>query len=98
RLPGSVDLSFADGDDERAAINLEYLELLPRIYGINLDEAAAAGFACPTTAEEIALDHVGRYEEAYEARMSSLDPVSEFLRRWLHRNYPRHRTQRRFIT
>ncbi len=98
RLPGSVDLSFADGDDERAAINLEYLELLPRIYGIDLDEAAAAGFACPTTAEEIALDHVGRYEEAYEARMSSLDPVSEFLRRWLHRNYPRHRTERRFIT
>jgi hypothetical protein len=98
RLPGFVDLSFADSDQERAALNLEYLELLARIYGIDLDEAAAAGFECPTTAEEIALDLFGRYEEAYEARMSSLDPVSEFLRRWLHRNYPRHRTERRFIT
>ena len=98
RLAGFVDLSFADDDEQRAALNLEYLELLPRIYAIDLGEAVAAGFSCPTTAEEIALDLFGRYEEAYEARMAAPDPVSEFLRRWLHRNYPRHRTERRFIT
>jgi hypothetical protein len=98
RLAGFVDLSFADSDEQRTELNLEYLELLPRIYGIDLDEAVAAGFSCPTTAEEIALDLFRRFEEAYEARMPSLDPVSEFLRRWLHRNYPRHRTERTFIT
>jgi hypothetical protein len=98
RLSGSVDLSFADSDEQRAEINLEYLELLPRIYGIDLGEAAAAGFFCPTTAEEIALDLLSRYEVAHDARMAAPDPVSEFLRRWLHRNYPRHRSERRFIT
>ena len=98
RLAGFVDLSFADDDEQRDALNLEYLELLPRIYAIDLGEAVAAGFSCPTTAEEIALDLFGRYEEAYEARTVTPDPVSEFLRRWLHRNYPRHRTERRFIT
>jgi hypothetical protein len=98
RLTGFVDLSFAASDEERVQLNLQYLELLPRIYGIDLDEAVATGFPCPTNAEEIALGLFRRFEDAYEARMATLDPVSEFLRRWLHRNYPRHRTERRFLT
>jgi aminoglycoside phosphotransferase (APT) family kinase protein len=98
RLPGFVDLSFADSDEQRAELNLAYLELLPRIYGIALDEARAAGFTIPSTAEQVALDLFTRFEAAHDGRMASPDPVCEFLRRWLHRNYPRNRTRVRFIT
>jgi hypothetical protein len=72
--------------------------LLPRIYGIDLEEARAAGFVIPTTAEEVALGLFSAFEAAYDERMPQPDPVSEFLRAWLHRNYPRHRTTARFLT
>ena len=100
RLPGHVDLSFAASDDERAQLNLEYLELLPRIYAIPLDEARAAGFTVPTTAEELALRFFEGYEHAYDERMPAPEPTSQFLRAWLHRNAPLHRTpdRARFIT
>jgi aminoglycoside phosphotransferase (APT) family kinase protein len=98
RLDGFVDLSFADNDEQRAQLVDAYLALLPRIYGIPLDEARAAGFFVPTTPEEIALDLFVRFEAAYDARMAAPDPVCEFLRRWLHRNHPRHRDRACFIT
>jgi hypothetical protein len=100
RLPGNVDLSFAADDDERARLNLEYLELLPRIYAIPLEQARAAGFAIPTTAEELALGLFERFEAAYDERMVAPDPASEFLRVWLHRHHPSHRgpERARFIT
>ncbi len=98
RLAGFVDLSFAAGDEQRAQLNLEYLELLLRIYAIDPAEAGAAGFSVPTTAEEIALGLFAGFETAYDDLMTVPDPVSEFLRRWLHRNHPRHRTETRFIT
>jgi hypothetical protein len=100
RLPGFVDLSFAASDEERAQLNLEYLELLPRIYAIDLGEARAAGFGVPITTEELALRFFEGYEVAYDERMPAPEPVSEFLRVWLHRNHPRHRPpdRARFIT
>jgi hypothetical protein len=98
RLSGFVDLSFADSDEQRAELNLAYLELLPRIYSIDLDAARASGFTIPSSAEECALDLLTRFEAAHDARMASPDPVSEFLRGWLHRSYPRHRVRARFIT
>jgi aminoglycoside phosphotransferase (APT) family kinase protein len=100
RLPGHVDLSFAASDDERAHLNLEYLGLLPRIYAIPLDAARAAGWAVPTTPEELALGLFGRYEVAYDERMPAPEPTSELLRVWLHRHHPRHRgpERARFIT
>lgn len=88
RLAGSVDLSFAADDDERRRINVEYLELVPRYLGIDLAEARAAGFDVPTTANAIALDLFRRFEAAHDERVTRRDPVSEFLRRWLHRNAP----------
>jgi hypothetical protein len=39
-----------------------------------------------------------KFEEAYDALMSRPDPVTKFLRRWLHRNYPRDRARAKFIT
>ena len=98
RLDGFVDLSFADSDDRRTQLIVSYLEMLPHIYGIALDEVRAAGFFVPTTPEEIALDLFVRFEAAHDARMATPDPVCEFLRRWLHRNYPAHRTRAAFIT
>jgi hypothetical protein len=34
----------------------------------------------------------------YDALMPTRDPNTEFLRKWLHRNYPRHRTEAVFAT
>ena len=98
RLSGSVDLSFAASDEERVDVVLEYLSLLPRIYGIDLEEARAAGFAIPESPEEIGLGLLPAFEAGYDERMIAPDPVSEFLRVWLHRHCPRHRTTRRLIT
>jgi aminoglycoside phosphotransferase (APT) family kinase protein len=98
RLSGSVDLSFAASDEERVEVVLEYLSLLPRIYGIDLEEARASGFTIPETPEEIGLGLFPAFEVGYDERMTQPDPVSEFLRVWLHRHCPRHRTTKRLIT
>ena len=98
RLAGSVDLTFARTDEERGQIVDEYLALLPTIYSIPLEEAARAGFAIPSGPEDVALGSFRRLEAVYDAQMPTPDPVAEFLRRWLHRNYPRHRMDAAFIT
>ncbi len=93
-----MDLTFAASDDERAAIRAEYLDIISRIYLIDLEQVAAAGFDIPGNAEEVALNLFSAFEREYESRMVELDPVSEFLRCWLHRNHPQHRDTPRFIT
>jgi hypothetical protein len=98
RLPGFVDVSFAGSDDERFALIEEYLELQAKIYGIDLADAGAAGFDCPTDARGIALGAFMKFEQAYDDLVSVPDPVTEFLRLWLHRNYPSNRARARFIT
>ena len=67
RLPGLVDLSFADGDDQRAALLEEYLELQAQIYRIDLADAAAAGFDIPTDARGVALGSFEKFEQVYDA-------------------------------
>ena len=98
RLSGSVDVSFATSEEERVDVVLQYLSFLPRIYGIDLEEARAAGFTIPESPEEIGLGLLPAFEAGYDERMIHPDPVSEFLRVWLHRHCPRHRTTRRLIT
>jgi hypothetical protein len=98
RLAGSVDLTFARSDEERWRIVDEYLSLLPKIYTIGLDEAARAGLAVPSGAEDIALGSFRRFEEVHDKHMPAPDPVAEFLRRWLHRQYPRERVDAAFVT
>ena len=98
RLSGSVDVSFAASEEERIDVVLQYLSFLPRIYGIDLEEARAAGFTIPESPEEIGLGLLPAFEAGYDERMIHPDPVSEFLRVWLHRHCPRHRTTRRLIT
>jgi Phosphotransferase enzyme family len=98
RLSGSVDVSFAATEEERVDVVLQYLSFLPRIYGIDLEEARAAGFKIPESSEEIGLGLLPAFEAGYDERMIHPDPVSEFLRVWLHRHCPRHRTTRRLIT
>ncbi|MDO8363942.1 MAG: phosphotransferase [Actinomycetota bacterium] len=98
RLRGDVDLTFAASDDERTQLIEEYLSMLPKIYGISGDDLARAGFAVPTTAEGVALDSFGRFEKVHDELMEVRDPVAEFLRRWLHHNYPHDRDQATFVT
>lgn len=98
RLAGAVDLTFARGDEERTRLIDEYLHLLPRVYGIGTDALVAAGFQVPTTAEGIALGAFRAYERVHDELMPARDPVAVFLRRWLHRNHPRDRTEPTFVT
>jgi phosphotransferase family enzyme len=98
RLAGAVDLTFAADDDERRELIEEYLALLPRIYGISEDALRAAGFELGDTAEDVALGSFRDYEREHDRLMPARDPVAEFLRRWLHRNYPRDRATPTFVT
>ena len=97
RLPGAVELTFA-GDAARTQLIEEYLSMLPRIYGTSDADIVRAGFDVPTSAEGIALDSFRRFERVHDDLMAVRDPVSAFLRRWLHRNYPRNRDRAVFLT
>jgi hypothetical protein len=98
RLAGSVDLTFAGSDSERAMLIEEYLSMLPRIYRIDQAQVADAGFEIPSTAKAVALNGFEGFERVHDELMPNRDPVAAFLRRWLHRNYPRHRTEPAFVT
>jgi Phosphotransferase enzyme family len=101
RLAGNVDLTFADSDAVRKKLIEDYLRLLPAIYSISMEEVAAHGIPCPRNPadpEEVALGALLRWEQVYDRLITRPDPIATFLRRWLHRNAPKHRAVARFIT
>ncbi len=90
RLPGSVDLSFAADDAERARLIDECLELMGAVYDIPVAAASAAGLAVPHDDEGTALGYFRLIEAVYDPLMAEapVDPFAVFFRRWLTDNAP----------
>jgi aminoglycoside phosphotransferase (APT) family kinase protein len=98
RMPGRQGLALAADDAERRALLKRCMELMVRVHHIGMDEVARRGFHVPTDASEIAMSDVFRNVESAYLASRRRDPLIEFLRIWLQRNIPAHRTRPAFVT
>lgn len=83
----------ADVDPALHAMIERYMEILARIHRIDTVKAAAAGLAIPETAEDIALAYFQLADATYLKGKAGPEPMIEFMRGWILRNIPTHRTR-----
>jgi aminoglycoside phosphotransferase (APT) family kinase protein len=92
-VPGTPYEGGADSDPAKRAALEEYVATLGRIHRIDPAEFVAAGHALPADPEEIALTYFRMGDAAYRKGKAGPDALVEFVRGWLMRNIPRHRTR-----
>lgn len=83
----------ADVDPALHAMIKTYMAILARIHRIDTAKAAAAGLPIPKTAEDIALAYYRLADAAYLKGKAGPEPMIEFVRGWIMRNIPMHRTR-----
>lgn len=98
RAPGRANLATARDDDERRAVLDHYMELLVAMQRIPVADFEALGFHRPTTARELALADLPRWEQSFRARKKRPEPLIELVLRWLHGHLPADRTRACFAT
>jgi aminoglycoside phosphotransferase (APT) family kinase protein len=90
------DIPYLGGAHEDPALHRlveQYVAILARIHRIPVAEAVAAGLREPLNPDEIALAYFGMADRAYRAAKRGPDPLVEFVRKYLFRTIPRHRTR-----
>ncbi len=92
-LEGST--SFVDYTDpaKSEAVLLDFAEAVARMHSIDPHEAVGPGLPMPETPEEISLGCFKLCEDIYLKGKRRPDPRLEFIRAWIYRNIPRHRTK-----
>jgi hypothetical protein len=98
RAPGRANLATARDEDERRAVLDHYVELLVAMQRIDVADFEAIGFRRPTSARELALADLPRWEQAFRARKKRPEPLIELVLRWLYEHIPTHRTRACFAT
>ena len=98
RAPGRANLATARDDAERRAVLDHYMELLVAMQRIPVADFEALGFHRPTTARELALADLPRWEQSFRARKKRPEPLIELVLRWLHGHLPEDRTRACFAT
>lgn len=83
----------ADQDPDLHRIVQDYVAILARIHRIPLPDVAAAGLEIPEGAEEIGLAYFKLADRAYQAGKQRPEPLIEFLRGWVLRSIPQHRSR-----
>lgn len=99
-MAGLNDHPFHGGahEDRRLhGIVQEYMAILAEIHRIPLDAVAAAGIEIPSDPQEIALAYFRLADRAYRAGKNQPEPLIEFLRGWVLRNVPLHRTEKALL-
>jgi aminoglycoside phosphotransferase (APT) family kinase protein len=92
-IPGDFDFAHVP-EAERIAILEDFAEAVARQHAIPPEELAAQGvMAMPQTAEGISLGCFKTCEAMYLAAKKLPEPRMEFLRQWIYRNVPRHRSK-----
>jgi aminoglycoside phosphotransferase (APT) family kinase protein len=92
-LPGHTSFSTAKDDAERLSVVNDFAEAVARMHSIDPRELVKLGVKMPETPEEISLGCFKLCEDMYLRGKKRPDPRLEFLRRWIYRNIPRHRTR-----
>lgn len=92
-LPGDFDFAHVS-EEERVAILLDFAEVVAHQHAIPPQELVdAVGVKMPETPEEISLGCFKLCEEMYLKGKKLPEPRVEFLRQWVYRNIPRHRSK-----
>jgi len=92
-LPGDYDFAHVS-EAERVAILEDFAEAVARQHAIPPQELVdAIGVPMPQTAEEIALGCFKTCEDMYLKGKKLPEPRVEFLRQWVYRNVPKHRSK-----
>ncbi|HMP55492.1 MAG TPA: phosphotransferase [Novosphingobium sp.] len=92
-LPGHCDFSTVS-EAERVAVLEAFAEAVARQHAIPpQDLADALGLKLPETPEDISLGCFRICEEMYLKGKKLPEPRVEFLRQWVYRNIPRHRSR-----
>jgi len=91
-LPGECDFSQVS-EAEGVAVLYHFAEVLAKMHSIPPEELVKLGVKMPRTPEEVSLGCFKICEEMYLKGKQRAEPRVEFLRRWVYRNIPKHRTK-----
>lgn len=97
RLPGRVNLSFAESDEARDRILDQYIDAMRAMHAIDIDEFGAVGLPVPPDNPSAALMMYRQGEANFRAAKTAPSPFIEFVWRWLQRNVPAGRDRRALI-
>ncbi len=92
-LPGHTNFNTAKDDEERLSVVHHYADAVARMHAIDPQELVKRGMKMPESAEDISLGCFSLCEDMYLKGKKRPDPRIEFLRGWIYRNIPRHRTK-----
>ncbi len=96
-LPGTRDMAELESDEQRRNVARDYMQAVAAMHRLPVEAFVARGLRLPETAEEIALAGMHAYLPQYERTKSKPEPLLLFVRRWIERNIPQHRTKPCFI-
>ncbi len=88
----------ADTDPVKLRAVEDYMATLARIHQLDPALFAAAGFVMPKDAREVALAYFNLADGIYQASKDRPEPLIEFVRGWILRNIPMHRTRVSLVT
>jgi hypothetical protein len=97
RSPGRADLSTSESTTERKAVLDDYIEILARMHGLDVSGFEAIGIDRPTSARELGLSDLARWESSYRKTKARPEPLIEFVLGWLKRNVPDGRSDLSFL-
>jgi aminoglycoside phosphotransferase (APT) family kinase protein len=92
-LPGSTSFAGIEDEAKRVGVIEEFAEAVARMHAIDPREAVSPDLPMPETPEDISLGCFKLCEGIYLKGKQRPDPCIEFLRSWIYRNIPRHRTK-----
>jgi aminoglycoside phosphotransferase (APT) family kinase protein len=88
---GRPDLSTADSEEERRAIQDQLVDIYVRIQAIDPAEFVAAGLRLPEGSADIMNNLFEEYVTLYRDHKLRPDPTLEYIIKWVRRNVPRDR-------
>jgi aminoglycoside phosphotransferase (APT) family kinase protein len=92
-LEGSTSFAGYSDPARSEAAMLDFADAVARMHSIDPHEAVGPGLPMPQTPEEISLGCFKLCEDIYLKGKRRPDPRLEFIRAWIYRNIPRHRTK-----
>jgi aminoglycoside phosphotransferase (APT) family kinase protein len=97
-VPGVPYEGGADHDPIKRRAVEGYLETLAAIHQLDVAPFAATGLTLPSGPEELALAYFRGADAVYRKSKSVPEPLIEFVRKWILRNIPRHRSRPALLT
>ena len=88
KVPGRIDLSTAESEEERVSVLNHYMELLAEFHAIDPKRFEELGVKKPQDARAAGFADLATWEAHYRAAKNRPEPIIEFVYGWLRRNVP----------